>query len=146
MMLERFTQESRMVLFVARELAGERGSESVQNVHLLLGILHVVPTVVTRSCPSGCSAEALQERLLATLPTVLPREQRLPMSVEMAIAPGMNHTLVRASEEAATLASPEVRPEHILLGLLDNEDDHVASLLRESDISRQSIISSLPPH
>jgi ATP-dependent Clp protease ATP-binding subunit ClpA len=140
-MLKRFTVESLRILYVARRAASEHGSHAVQNEHLLLGLLDVTPTVLTRACGGRCSADDVQQQVLTTLPTPLPIGERLPVNVELAMAPETTTALERAMQEADNL-SQEVRPEHVLLALLEDERG-VGRLLRDVEVSRGSIVASL---
>jgi ATP-dependent Clp protease ATP-binding subunit ClpB len=136
---DRFTEESRRALFFARAAVSLYGGGRMETDHLLLGLLEAAPSSITRFMGADWSVERMQEHLRRNVlrgPTVAE-------SVEIPLSPDLARILVRASREADNLLSQDVRPEHLLLALLDDDVGSDAELLREAGVTRQSVVMFL---
>ncbi|RPH60690.1 MAG: hypothetical protein EHM89_08485 [Acidobacteria bacterium] len=136
---ERYTEDSRKALFFARFAVSEHGGSRIDSDHLLLGILRAAPEALTRFMASGWSLQRMQDRAVA----LLPPGQRVEESVEIPFSRAAADVIVRASEEAIALTNNEVRPEHLLLVLLNFEETPTGQLLREAGLTRDAIVRFL---
>jgi hypothetical protein len=129
-MFERYTETARQIIFFALFEARQRGSAAIQTEHLLLALLE--------------RDKALAERFVGTAHSESIREQvaaRLPRRVELPAAHGdlpLSHeckrVLAYGAEEAERLKHKHIGTEHLLLGLLREENGPVAVILREEGV------------
>ena len=118
-------------LFFARYEASELGSTSIQTEHVLIGLL--------RECYSGRDATRTANRILA-LSDLSPEDIRQEIenrvliqtkqltSIEIHFSDQTERVLQFAAEEADQLWRQQIGVEHLLLGLL-REDQSVAALV-----------------
>jgi ATP-dependent Clp protease ATP-binding subunit ClpA len=67
----------------------------------------------------------MRERLINTLPPA----EKVPESLGIPFTRVVRDVLERTAQEAATLGSAEVRPEHLVLALLSDEAGSIGPLL-----------------
>jgi ATP-dependent Clp protease ATP-binding subunit ClpC len=138
-MFERYDESARRVLFLSRYAASELGSPSIETEHVLLGLLRE-PTG-----PAGRILGALPLDIYKDLKDRAAGREKLPASVEIPFSAGSKRVLRFAMEEADRLMHLHIGPEHLLLGLL-REDESVAYStlgahgLRADDV-RQRIVA-----
>jgi hypothetical protein len=124
-MLERYTEKARRVIFFARYEACQLGSPLIETEHLLLGILRehkgitgMLPQVDAVAIRRQIDSSTLRQ-------TSIPTSQDLPLSNEG------KRVLAYGAEEAARLNHRHIGTEHLLLGLLREENCFGARLLTE---------------
>jgi ATP-dependent Clp protease ATP-binding subunit ClpC len=125
-MFEPFTDAAHQVIFWAFHLALEAGSVCIETEHLLTGVLATDPALAQRY--PALAGFAPQSSVEAARPPILepvPRRD-LPMSDEAKPA------LARAAEQSERLGHRQIGTEHLLLGLLLEDDSQVARALREA--------------
>lgn len=125
-MFERYTEKARRAIFFARYEASQFGSQVIDTEHLLLGLLRE-NKVLYRWIPKT-NAERLRRSVEQHSP---PREQ-IPTSVDLPLSASSRVILKNAAAEADRLAHKHIGTEHLLLGLLDEEDCFAAKLLKEN--------------
>jgi ATP-dependent Clp protease ATP-binding subunit ClpA len=129
----RFTLRARNVITVARDEAQRRGTVNVGNEHIVLGLL---------SEPDGLAAKAIVaqgvdlDTVHAAIDAVLGKSAKPKRVVRFGRGP--KRTLVLALREALHLGHNYIGTEHILLGLLRNDDDGTAELLAGLGIERDA--------
>ncbi len=139
-MFERYTEQARRALLFARYEASQFGSRTIDSEHLLLGLLRD---------PRGVTGKFLAHANLAvddvrdTIESHLARGQKIAMSVEIPFTGGSNRILNFAAAEADRLQHDYVGSEHLLLGILREEQSRAASVLKEKglrlDMARDEI-------
>src|SRR5205823_14740460 len=133
--IERLTVESRRVLFFAREAVSRHGGDQITPSHLVLGILRAVPGSIGQFITSpGWSEQLIEERFVATIAG----EPLLPESQSIPFASASKLVLGRAVQNADDLGAVAIRPEHLLLPLLD--DDRTKQVLRGAGITPERIV------
>jgi ATP-dependent Clp protease ATP-binding subunit ClpC len=124
-MWQRFTERARRVVFFARDEAERLGENSVGTEHLLLGLVRESDGVAARILDRlGVSRESIR----------LAVDQHVPHGQE---APGQDYMLTPqakrmidlAYEEARRLDNDYIGTEHLLLGLLREEEGLSAKIL-----------------
>ncbi len=124
LVFERFTDEARRCVVFAQEEARATHASSIDGVHVLLGILRC-------DGPAPDTLEALGVQLEAARAEVqkldLPRSQD-PAS-HVPFTPSAKRVLEGALREALTLGHAHIGVEHILLGLVREDDDAVRNVL-----------------
>jgi ATP-dependent Clp protease ATP-binding subunit ClpA len=122
-----FTEKARRAIFFARYEASQFHSPSVETYQLLLGVLREGVPRVDLFMPLGPSKEILHVQI----------EEYAAVREKVSVSPGLplseecERALVNAQEEAAKLKHKHVGLEHLLLGVLRDEDSFAAQLLRE---------------
>ena len=117
----RFTDRARRAVISARQEAIRRRNDRVLPEHLVLGLLHEQEGLAARTVAAlGVSPEAARAALGATLPAAMPDE----------VTPGHVPFDSRAMKvleltlrEALALGHNYIGTEHILLGLLEEEEN-----------------------
>ena len=117
----RFTDRAKQAVIAARQEAIRRRNDRVLPEHLVLGLLHEQEGLAARTVAAlGVSPEAARAALGATLPAAMPDE----------VTPGHVPFDSRAMKvleltlrEALALGHNYIGTEHILLGLLEEEEN-----------------------
>jgi hypothetical protein len=129
--LSRFTPRARNSVQVAKAEAQRLNHDRVTNAHLLLGLLGEPEGLAAKALVAlGAPAERLREAALAALPPgrTAPKHLRFGR--------GAKKTLELSLREALRLNHNYIGTEHILLGLLRNDDDVTSDLLQGFGITR----------
>jgi hypothetical protein len=129
-MLERYTEKARRVIFFARGEAGQLGSPYIGAEHLLLCLFQADQTLADRYLPSDESAESIRKRILARVT----RGEPLPDTVDLPLSHECKRVLAHAAEEAQQLNHKHIGAEHLLLGLLREEQGLASDVLRQLDL------------
>jgi ATP-dependent Clp protease ATP-binding subunit ClpC len=136
---ERYTKSAVRALRLSLEEARARGSASIRTEHLLLGVLrigdHIATTILE---PAGVSIEALEREMAEPQPPI-------PQSVDVPWHSETKRVLQYAAAEAERsqgalladyiLADDHIGPEHLLLGLLRENDAAAAAVLGRHGIT-----------
>ena len=154
-LLENFSDRSKMVIFLTRKDAGRRGATALEPGDLLEAIINEdqgelakrFVGAVTRSGPIRepepfFSAEVASKALLR-LHNILPQQEPVVDSVDMAMSPSLQHILNAAKTIAGTLHHSQVQPLHLVAAILAEESSGPAEILREAGISKESVIQAL---
>ena len=150
-MFERYTESARRVLFLARKEALQRGCSSIHTEHILLGVIHVADDITTNIFRNaGVSIETVVSAMSAPKPPI-------PLTVDIPFHSETKRVLQYAAAEAErlqgallahyVLADDHIGPEHLLLGLLREENATAAVMLVQRgvrlDIVRRESASKL---
>jgi ATP-dependent Clp protease ATP-binding subunit ClpC len=129
---EKFTEKARRVMFFARYEASQFGAESIQSGHLLLGLLRESEKTSTQLLDRmGVQTSVLRERLISAL---TPRDRKITpssTSIDIPMEEEVKRILQHATSESAKLNHKHVGAEHLLLGMLKEEQCLAGRLLRE---------------
>jgi ATP-dependent Clp protease ATP-binding subunit ClpA len=123
---ERYTGRARRSIFFARYEAGQTGSPTIESGHLLLGALREIGLWYELFLPAPGSLDAIR----AEVERQVTRGARAGGSVDLPLSDETRRALAYAAEEAGQMSQPRVGPEHLLLGLLREEDCLAARLMR----------------
>jgi ATP-dependent Clp protease ATP-binding subunit ClpC len=116
MLLQRMSDETRQVLYFARQAVSDHGSATVEPEHVLLGILHHGQGPAVTLLRDTCHLE-----MAALIDRVASRIERKPTfstTIEVPFGPTTKEVIAAAVEEADRLRQRAIRPEHLLLGIL----------------------------
>jgi ATP-dependent Clp protease ATP-binding subunit ClpC len=119
-MFERYNEAARRVLFFSRYESSQLGAVSIETEHLLLGLVRDGSALLT---------QIPLERLRRELESHRTSAERTPTSVEIPFGASAKRALQFAAEEADRLLHTHIGPEHLLLGLLREEQSVAASAL-----------------
>jgi len=129
---EKFTEKARRVMFFARYEASQFGAESIGSGHLLLGLLREAEKTSTGLLERmGVQSSLLRERLIAAL---TPRDRKITpssTSIDIPMEEEVKRILQHAASESAKLNHKNVGAEHLLLGMLKEDQSLAGRLLKE---------------
>jgi ATP-dependent Clp protease ATP-binding subunit ClpC len=132
---ERFTDQARRALRLAEEEASHHRHGYIGTKHLLLGLM---------AEQEGVAADALAELGLGVeearhqLDMMIDEEPQAP-SGEMGLTPQAKQAIRASVEEADRLGQRDVGTEHLLLGLLADEDAVAVRIVESLGASRQDV-------
>jgi len=123
-MFERYTESARRALFFARYESSDLSHASIEPVHLLLGVLRAGKGVTGKLfAPSNVSYEAVRAAV------DVGAGERIPTSVEIPFSTGSQRVLDYTAQEADRLGHSYIGTEHLLLGLLREEQSIAFTIL-----------------
>src|SRR6266571_4469850 len=126
-MFERYTERARRVIFFARYESSQFGATTIESEHLLLGLLREDRPMVASFLRSPDSAKSIS-RTVAVRSSV---KEKTPTSLDLPLSLECKRALAYAAQEAERLAARLISTEHLLLGLLREEQCWAAVLLRQ---------------
>lgn len=142
-MFERFTDEARRVVVIAQEEARGLDHTQIGTEHLLLGLVRDQQSEVTGVLEElGVDVQALEHAVHAVVgrgvdpsPSHLPFTRQAKESLELAL------------RESLQLGHREIRPTHILLGLLREGDGVAVTVLTRQGVDLHEVrtIAKRPP-
>ena len=156
MMFARFTDKSRASVEAAFEEARMLGHDALGDEDLLLGILRVDKGIAAEAlfslgvtleaareesermlsdalCSIGISFEDVRREAGEAFDMSLPGDRKIPYS------PRAKDALVRARKEMRRLGDKPLGSEHVLLGILSNEDGTAVRMLDRMGVSPESL-------
>ena len=129
-MFERYTETARRVIFYSRYMASHAGSPEIETEHLLLGLLRADMGLANRFLGSPWAAEPIWKKIEHRNPI----REITPGPVDLPLSSVCKRVLLVAAEEADQLSSEKIRAEHLLFGLLRDENCLAAELLHECGV------------
>jgi ATP-dependent Clp protease ATP-binding subunit ClpC len=143
-MFERFTGNARHVVVQAQEEARAFGHAYIGTEHLLLGVLLADGPGGEALRELGLEAGAVRERIAAAVG----RGDRRPAAGQIPFAPLAKKTLELALREAIALGCNYIGTEHVLLGLVRENDGTAVRILLDFDADarrvRDAVLEKLP--
>lgn len=126
-MFERYTERSRRVIFFARYEALQYGSQVIAPEHLLLGLMREDKTIAPRFFPfrSSLTVETIRKEVEERIVV----RDRIPQSAELHLSPESKRILFWAGDESRKLNCKNIKPEHLLAGMLREERTVAAEIL-----------------
>jgi ATP-dependent Clp protease ATP-binding subunit ClpC len=134
-MFERYTEKARRVIFFARYEASQFGSRYIETDHLLLGLLREDRDIANRVARSGASAETIRNQIRARTPG----GKKIPTSVDLPLSEECKRVLFNAAEEADRLSHKQIGSQHLLLGLLREQECPAAKTLQELGLQLETL-------
>jgi hypothetical protein len=144
-MFERYTDKARRVIFFARYEASQYGSPQIETEHLLLGLLREDKALGTRLFSEHGSADKFRQEVEQRWKG----REKTATSVDLPLSPESKSVLRYAVEESERLAAEHIGCEHLVLGMLREQNCFAAEALQRAGISleqwRQEIPKLTPP-
>jgi hypothetical protein len=141
-MFERFTERARRVFFFARYEASQFGSMTIESGHMLLGLIREYTDLIHHFAPRAPSVEDISKEVAAHL-TV---RQRVPTSIDMPLSNECKRILAYSAEETERLLHRLISGEHLLLGILREENCMAAKVLDQLGLKLDVIRDELARH
>src|ERR1041384_7973191 len=139
-MFERYTEKARRVIFFARYEASKFGASQIEAEHILLGLMREDKNLTTRFFSrSHASIEAIRKEIEGR--TIL--RERISTSVDLPLSLEAKRVLAFAAEESERLGHRHIGTEHLLLGLLREENSIAAEILYERGLRLSDIRNDL---
>src|SRR5437870_7007487 len=141
-MFERYTERARRVIFFARYEASQFGSTTIESGHLLLGLIREYTDLIHRFAPDAPSVQEISKEITAHL-TV---REKVSTSIDMPLSNECKRILAYSAEEAERLADRLIGAQHLLLGMLREENCMAAKVLYQSGLKLDVIREELARH
>jgi ATP-dependent Clp protease ATP-binding subunit ClpA len=152
----RFTDKSRRCVEAALEEARMLGHDSLGDEDLLLGILHADEGIGAKVLSSlGVTLEEAREESEKMISDALSSigisleemrresggafDMRLPEDRKIPLSPRAKNALVRARKEMRRLGDNYLGTEHVLLGIVCNEDGTAVRMLASMGVSPETL-------
>ncbi|MFN0121631.1 MAG: ATP-dependent Clp protease ATP-binding subunit [Blastocatellia bacterium] len=139
-MFERYTEKARRVIFFARYEASQFGASQIEAEHILLGLMREDKHLANRFFSRAhVSIEAIRKEIEGR--TIL--RERISTSVDLPLSIEAKRVLAFAAEESERLSHRHIGTEHLLLGLLREENFVAAEILYERGLRLADIRQEL---
>src|SRR5262249_20272006 len=126
-MFERYTERARRVIFFARYEASQFGSVTIETEHLLLGLIREDKNLINRFLGDHGSIDSIRREIEARNPI----KKRVWTSFDLPLSLECRRILAYAAEEAERLNHRHIGTEHLLLGILREENSVGAQVLQQ---------------
>lgn len=137
--LRKFSGSTQEIFALAEEEAKRLDSNYIGTGHLLLALVRKSPTMATMVLTNlGVNSD----KVVSTVETAIDEEQPLETN-KIALNLNAKKTIELCLDEARRLASPQVLPEHLLLGMMREEKGIAARLLKDLGINTERIYVEL---
>jgi len=140
-MFERYTEKARRTIFFGRYEASQFGSPYIETEHLLLGLLREDKALANRFLRSHAAVESIRKQIEGhTAPG-----EKVSTSVDLPLSHECKRVLAYGAEEAERLNHKHIGTEHLLLGLLREEECFAAQLLSEQGLTLRQVREQVRP-
>jgi ATP-dependent Clp protease ATP-binding subunit ClpC len=139
-MFERYTEKARRVIFFARYEANQFGASQIEAEHILLGLLREDKNLTHRFFHR---AHANVESIRKEIEDRAVWRDRIREQIDIPLSGEAKRVLAYASEESERLGTRHLGTEHLLLGLLREENSVAAEILYEKGLRLSDIRQDL---
>ncbi len=139
----KFTQKSQEAIASAQELALRRHHQQIECEHLLLALLEQPEGLVPRLLEKIGIATTAVENAIANELAKIPAVTGAGSSGQIYMSPRLGQIFVKAKDEAEQFKDEYVSVEHLLLAMVADGSDAIASLLNGFGINREKLLSVL---
>ena len=144
MNMQNFTQKSIEALTEAQKIALQNQNMQIEEEHLLQALVNqqngFIPELFKKMNINVTVLKSELDNAIEAIPSVT-GTGREPDKVY--ISNDVDKVLLSAEDEAKKMQDEYVSVEHILLGIINNPNAKIGSILRNNSISKQSILSAL---
>src|ERR1051326_5188706 len=132
-MFERYTERARRVIFFARYEASQFGSTTIETEHMLLGLIREDNNLMNRV--SNGWAKGIRDEITSQM-TV---HEKVSPSVDLPLSNECKRILAYAGEEAERMNHRHIGTEHLLLGMLREENCRAAEVLSKNGLTVEEL-------
>ena len=125
-MFERLSEQARLAVAFAAQEAREIGSRSIAPEHMLLGLIRVDDEVIR--CFPGASLESIREQIQARTPT----HEKIAFGRDFKFSNEGKRALMEAADEADRQGDKQIGTNHLLHGLVSDENSFACEVLRRN--------------
>ena len=134
-MFERYTEKARRTIFFARYEASQLGSPYIEAEYLLLGLLREDKELASPLLHSRATVDSIRKRVHGHVAL----REKVSTSAELPLSHACKRVLAYGAEESERLNHKHIGTNHLLLGLLREEECFAAQLLREQGLNLDSV-------
>ena len=134
-MFERYTEKARRTIFFGRYEASQFGSPYIETEHILLGLLREDKALMNRFLRSYAGTETIRKQIEGHTPP----GAKVSTSVDLPLSHACKRVLAYGAEEAERLNHKHIGTDHLLLGLLREDQCFAAQLLNEHGVTLRSV-------
>ncbi|HKQ89611.1 MAG TPA: Clp protease N-terminal domain-containing protein [Blastocatellia bacterium] len=135
-MFERYTEKARRVIFFSRYEASQFGASQIEAEHILLGLIREDKKLTARFFHrSHANVELIRKEIENR--TVM--RDHISSQIDLPLSDGAKRALSFAAEESELLGNRHIGTEHLLLGLLREENSIAAEVLCARGLELTSI-------
>ena len=127
------------MIFFARYEASQFGSTTIETEHLLLGLIREDKNLTNRFLRNSSSIESIRKEIEGR--TTI--REKVSTSIDLPLSKECERILAYAAEEAERLNHRHIGTEHLLLGILREEQCLAAEILHKRDLRLKSFARSL---
>ncbi len=139
-MFERYTEKARRVIFFARYEASQFGASQIEAEHILLGLIREDKNLTSRFFHRlHANVELIRKEIEGR--TVV--RDRISPQIDLPLSNEAKRVLAFAAEESERLGNRHIGTEHLLLGLLREENSVAAEILYERGLRLSDIRQDL---
>ena len=125
-MFERYTEKARRVIFFSRYEASQFGASQIEPEYILLGIMREDKKLAARFFKqTNANVELIRKEIQGR--TVV--RDRISSEIDLPLSDGAKRALSFAAEESELLGNRHIGTEHLLLGLMREENSIAAEVL-----------------
>ena len=137
--LQQYSEKARRALFFARFEASQFGTSQVNTEHLLLGLLREGKAHLDLFVEPDSALESIRRQIKLHSQ----HGSAISMSVDLPLTDELRRALQYGAEEAQRLQSDLIGPEHLLMGILREEQSFAAQMLLERGADLEEIRKNL---
>jgi len=139
-MFERYTEKARRVIFFSRYEASQFGASEIEAEHILLGLIREDKNLTARFFHrSHTNIESIRKEIEGRAVV----RDRISSQIDLPLSAEAKRVLAFAADESDKLGNRHIGTEHILLGLLREENSIAADVLFERGLSLSGIRKDL---
>lgn len=139
-MFERYTEKARRVIFFARYEANQFGASQIEAEHILLGLLREDKNLTHRFFHrSHANVDSIRKEIEGRAVW----RDRIREQIDIPLSGEAKRVLAYAAEESERLGNRHIGTEHLLLGLLREENSVAAEILYERGLRLSDIRQDL---
>lgn len=135
-MFDKYTDRARKVISLSRIEAQRLSHDTIGTEHILLGLLREGSGVAARAL---LNLEIDVKKVLDEVERLIKTEPRPVASGQLPFTPGAKKTLEFAHEEAVNLKHDYIGTEHLLLGILREEEGLASRVLRNLGVKVEAV-------
>lgn len=138
-MFERYTEKARRVIFFARYEASQFGATQIEPAHILLGLIREDKGLFSKRLlrDRQLDLEKIRKMIEGKAPS------RITDSIDLQLSGETKRVLAYAAEESEKLSHWHIGTEHLLLGLLREENSSTGKILLELGLQLSEIRAAI---
>ena len=134
-MFERYTERARRVIFFARFEASQHGSVMIEVEHCLLGLIRERKELIDDLLlATGGDSRELLKKIES-----IPLREKTSTTIDLPFSSQSKQILAFVAEEADSLRHCHIGTEHLLLGILRQEESLAVDVLREQGLTLEVV-------
>jgi ATP-dependent Clp protease ATP-binding subunit ClpA len=142
-MFERYTEKARRVIFFSRYEASQFGASQIEAEHILLGLLREDKKLTSRFFHRS---HAIVELIRKEIENRTVMRDRISSQIDLQLSDGAKRALAFAAQESELLGNRHIGTEHLLLGLLREENSIAAEVLYARGLRLSDVRQDLAWH